>query len=254
MVEDQATESGKWGRSVSRACADGQYFEINDDGELTMVPGSLVLRKILTYGQSGTFTFKKGDYPWLARVRVIVQGAGGGPAGANAASGKCVVRPGGAAGGYAESLIEASALGAAETIVVGAGGAAGTGNASGSAGGGSSFGGFAIANGGDGGTAFQNNATSLDAVSGVTGPVANRGQIASGGGAGGGAIRLSATQGLGGAGGDSRLGFGGLARATEGPGTTPRGWGGGAGGPVSYGAAENGADGGGGLVVIELYG
>ncbi|MFI1787493.1 hypothetical protein ACH40D_03350 [Streptomyces olivaceoviridis] len=243
------------GRSVSRACADGNYFEINDDGELTMVPGSMGLRQILTFKTPGTFTFKKENYPWLSRVRVIVQGAGGGSAGANAASGQCIVRPGGAAGGYAESLIEASALGATETIVVGAGGVAGTGNAAGSAGGSSSFGGFAIANGGDGGTAFQNSATSLDAVSGVTGTVANTGNvIASGGGAGGGAIRLSATQGLGGAGGDSRLGFGGLARSTEGPGTTSRGWGGGAGGPVSYGAAESGADGGGGIVIVELYG
>ncbi|GGZ24630.1 hypothetical protein GCM10010300_80090 [Streptomyces olivaceoviridis] len=77
-------------------------------------------------------------------------------------------------------------------------------------------------------------------------------------GAGGGSAGANAGSGQcvvrpGGAGGDSRLGFGGLSRSTEGPGTAACGWGGGAGGPVSYGAVENGADGG-GLVVIELYG
>lgn len=240
---------------MARACACDTYFTVDTStGELCLKPGTQGLRRVLTYGTPGTHTFRKGAYPWLARVRVIVQGAGGGSAGANAATDQCIVRPGGAGGGYAESLIEAADLGATETIVVGAGGAAGTGNAAGGAGGSSSFGGFAIAAGGDGGTAFEDSGTIPDAVSGVSGPTAGTGQIASGGGPGGGAIRLSGTEGLGGAGGDSRLGFGGLARSTEGPGTTSRGWGGGAGGAVSLGAAETGAQGGGGLVIVELYG
>ncbi|MFH9662179.1 hypothetical protein ACH4NF_29370, partial [Streptomyces sp. NPDC017248] len=41
------------------------------------------------YTTPGTFTFKKSNYPWLARVRVRVQGADGGSAGANAATDQC---------------------------------------------------------------------------------------------------------------------------------------------------------------------
>lgn len=239
---------------MARICVCSDYFTVNDDGELCAKPGSMGLREMLVFDDVGTHQFRKSDYPWLARVRVRCQGAGGGSAGADAASGQCIVRPGGAAGGYSESVLEAAALGAVETIVVGAGGSAGSGNGTGGAGGQSSFGGFVVAPGGDGGTAFQTSGTTADAVSGVTGPTGGTGQYFSGGGAGGGAIRLSATQGLGGAGGESHLGHGGLSRATEGPGTTSRGRGAGAGGPVSYGDPQPGADGGAGMVIIELFG
>ncbi|MGC5410499.1 hypothetical protein ACPXCX_43330, partial [Streptomyces sp. DT225] len=70
-----------------------------------------------------------------------------------------------------------------------------------------------------------------------------------------GAIRLSGTSGLAGMGGASHLGHGGYGRATHGPGTSARGWGGGAGGAVSIGGeAQPGSDGGFGIVIVELYG
>ncbi|MGP3957006.1 hypothetical protein ACTWPT_13475 [Nonomuraea sp. 3N208] len=116
------------------------------------------------------------------------------------------------------------------------------------------FGGFVVAPGGDGGTANETSDTGLDAVSGVPGPLAGTGQHISGGGAGHGAIRLSATQGLSGAGGESRLGHGGFARSTEGSGTAPRGRGGDAGGALSYGDSVNGEPGGNGIVIVELFG
>lgn len=212
------------------------------------------LREVLTFKDPGAHQFVKGDYPWLARVHVEVQGAGGGSAGANAANNQCIVRPGGAGGGFAEAVVEVSALGDVEAIVVGTGGRAGSGNSAGAAGGSSSFGGFAIAAGGDGGTANQNSGTGADAVQGVAGPLAGTGQVISGGGAGGGAIRLSATQGLSGHGGESRYGHGGVGRSTEGDGTSPRGFGGGAGGALSYGGSVDGGTGGGGLVIVRLYG
>jgi hypothetical protein len=50
------------------------------------------------------------------------------------------------------------------------------------------------------------------------------------------------------------MGHGGFPRNSTGPGTAPRGYGGGAGGALSTGNAEAGQDGGDGIVIIELYG
>lgn len=239
---------------MAKSCVCPDYFTISDEGELCLKAGTMGVRRVLYFKDVGTHQFRKTDYPWLARVWVQCQGGGGGSAAANAADNQCIVRPGGAGGAWSESLIDASALGAVETIVVGAGGTAGSGNSPGGAGGTSSFGGFVIAPGGDGGTANQSSGTTPDAVSGVAGPFAGSGQWASGGGAGGGGIRLSGTNGLSGGGGESRLGHGGFPRASEGPGTAPRGYGGGAGGALSYGGAEVGMAGGDGIVIVRLLG
>lgn len=239
---------------MASVCVCSDYFTINDDGELCLLPGRQGLRDVVLFPDPGTYQFRKSDYPWLARVRVLVQGAGGGSAGADAGDNQCLVRPGGAGGGYSESLLDVSALGAVESVVVGAGGTAGSGNAPGGVGGSSSFGGLATAPGGDGSTAAQSSGAVADAVQGTAGAFAGVGQQASGGGAGGGGIRLSGSNGLSGGGGESRLGHGGFARSTEGPGTAPRGFGGGAGGALSYGAAQDGFQGGRGIVIVELYG
>lgn len=239
---------------MASVCVCSDYFVVDEGGELCLKPGSMGLRRLLAFKDVGTHQFRKADYPWLARIFVRVQGAGGGSAGADAAANQCIVRPGGAGGGYAESVIEVSALGAVETVVVGAGGTAGTGNQPGGAGGTSSFGGFVVAAGGDGGTAAQTSGTTPDTVQGVAGPFAGSGQWAAGGGASGGGIRLSGTNGISGAGGNAQMGTGGFPRSGEGPGTAPRGYGGGAGGALSYGGAESGFEGGPGLVLVELYG
>lgn len=239
---------------MATACVDGEYFEISPEGELTMIPGSMGMRQQLLYRTPGTHQFVVADYPWLARVRVQVQAAGGGSGGANAAADECIARPGGAGGGWSESVLDVSALGAVETIVVGVGGAAGGANASGGTGGGSSFGGFVSAAGGEGGSANMTSGVAPVTSTGIAGPFAGNGQHVSGGGGGGGAIRLSATQGLSGAGGESRLGHGGVPRSTEGPGTASRGWGGGAGGAFSLGESVEGFVGGDGIVILELFG
>lgn len=70
------------------------YFTVNDDGELCLKPGTVGLRRILTFKEPGTFQFEKTDYPWLARVKVRVEGGGGGSARANASKNECNVRPG----------------------------------------------------------------------------------------------------------------------------------------------------------------
>jgi hypothetical protein len=107
---------------VASVCVDGDYFQVGDDGRLTIVPGSMNLRDVLYFKTTGTHEFDKGAYKWLSRVWVQVQAAGGGAAGTRASAGQLTAQPGGTGGGYAERLIEASALGATETIVVGKGG------------------------------------------------------------------------------------------------------------------------------------
>ncbi|WP_329368684.1 hypothetical protein OG896_24435 [Streptomyces sp. NBC_00669] len=239
---------------MASACVCGDYFTVGDDGELCLIPGTMGLRQIVVFDEPGASQFVTADYPWLARIRVHAQGGGGGSGGADATPDQCVARPGGAGGGQVTSLIEASALGAVETVVVGAGGTAGSGNQAGGAGDTSSFGGFVVAPGGTGGTITIASGAIVTVATGPSGPAGGTGQIITSGGNGEGAFRLSGTAGMSGQGGDSRFGYGGTGRAVEGAGTHPRGHGAGAGGALSYGAAFDGAAGGDGIVVVELYG
>lgn len=239
---------------MSKVCVCSDYFIMNDDGELCLQPGTMGPRQLLTFANPGTFQFSKATYPWLARVRVEVQGGGGGSAGADAAATQCIPRPGGAGGGYSMSLLDVSALGAVETVVVGVGGAGGTGNNPGDAGDPSSFGGFVSAPGGPGGSVTIASGVVTTAATGISTPNTGNGQIVTSGGTSGGAVRLSGTAGLAGAGGDAHFGYGGYPRASEGAGSPARGHGAGAGGALSYGNPFAGAKGGNGIVVVELYG
>ncbi|WP_241965795.1 glycine-rich domain-containing protein [Streptomyces sp. 111WW2] len=234
---------------------DDDYFEVGDDGRLTLVPGQQGLRAALYFKEPGTHQFSKGAYPWLARVFVRVQAAGGGAAGARASAGQLVAQPGGAGGGYSERMIAAASLGATETIAVGAGGSAGTPTVDGGNGGNSSFGGFCSANGGNGGQAVMNSGAVPVCYSGTAGPLAGSGDIAQGGGAGGGPIRISGEQGQSGPGGEARLGHGGFQRASTGGGGAGRGYGGGAAGAFARdGDSTNGTAGQDGVVIIYLFG
>ncbi|MFI0827308.1 hypothetical protein ACH4Q7_22950 [Streptomyces roseolus] len=240
---------------MARVCACGEYFNVNAEGELCLNPGTMGLRDMIVYKDPGTYAFEKGDFPWLARVRARVQAAGGGSAGAVAEAGESIWRAGGAGGGYSESLLDVSLIGAIETVVVGEGGEGGTGNNPGLAGGSSSFGGLVIANGGGGGSTSMASGTNIITATGVTGPPGGTGQIAIGGGASEGAVRLADRTGICGAGGDAHLGHGGVSRPNQGAGTVGRGYGGGAGGSASFDRnAYNGGVGSGGIVILELYG
>lgn len=83
------------GCPVAAVCVCDTYFTVNGDGELCLKPGTVGLRRILTFKEPGTFQFEKADYPWLARVKVRVQGGGGGSARVDASKNECSVRPGG---------------------------------------------------------------------------------------------------------------------------------------------------------------
>ncbi|PWI20542.1 hypothetical protein DI272_18560 [Streptomyces sp. Act143] len=239
---------------MAAVCVDPEYFDVGDDGRLTIVPGSADLRQIVYFKDPGNDTFEKADYPWLARVFVQVQAAGGGAAGAKASANQLVAHPGGTGGGYSERLIEASALGASETVIVGAGGTAGTPTVDGGNGGNSSFGGLCTANGGFGGQVVMTSGSAPTCFSGVAGPLAGIGDVSQGGGASGGSIRLDGGQGQSGPGGEARLGHGGWQRASSGAGGGARGFGGGAGGALARdGDSVNGTPGNDGIVIVWLF-
>jgi hypothetical protein len=240
---------------VASVCVDPTYFTVTDSGQLSLVPGVEGLRAVVYFKDPGTHQFVKADYPWLARLRIRVQAGGGGAAGASAGKSQVSAQPGGAGGGYAEVHHGVSILGAVETVVVGAGGTAGSATADGGTGGNSSFGGLATANGGAGGTSVMSGGTDPVSFSGIPGPLAGIGNLVIGGGAGGGALRLNGSDALSGAGGDSVLGHGGAQRSSTGGGGAPRGYGGGAAGALAKdGISVNGTPGGDGIVIVELYG
>lgn len=239
---------------MASVCVDDEFFQVGDDGRLTIVPGSMNLRDILYFKEPGTHEFNKADYPWLSRIWVQVQAAGGGAAGSRANAGQVACQPGGAGGGYSERLIEASALGATETIVVGAGGTAGTSTTDGGNGGNSSFGGLCTANGGGGGQLVMSSGATPVCYSGTAGPLAGIGDIAQGGGGGGGPFRINGEQGQSGVGGESRFGHGGWQRASTNAGGAGRGYGGGAAGAYARdGDSTSGTAGQDGVVIVWLF-
>lgn len=240
---------------VASICACSLYFNVSPEGELCLNPGTMGLRETVYFRTPGTTQFRKDDYPWAARLRVQVQGGGGGSAGAVSAKGELIARPGAPAGAWAQSLLDIGMIGGVESVVVGAGGTGGAGNNNGGAGGGSSFGGLVMAAGAEGGHSNMPSGTTPETARGPGGATDGTGDLVVGGGGSGGSLRLNATKGLSGKGGDSVLGHGGNERRDDGPGNPPTGYGAGAGGAFSAdGVAQVGEPGGPGVVVIELYG
>lgn len=198
----------------------------------------------------GTWTKPAG----LTFVRVRVRGGGGAGGGSAApAAGESSAGAGGGEGEYAESILEASALGATETVTVGAGGT-GSSGVTGGAGGTSSFGTHVQANGGSGGNVRVASALAFGAEGGVGG-TGGTGQVLIAGEPGGGAWGHGALA-LGGNGG----GAGGLGKRQTGSGNAAAGgnapgFGGGGGGASSSstGAAAAGGGGRAGQVIVENY-
>lgn len=203
-----------------------------------------------TFNSSGTWT-KLGS---LLYVVVELVGGGGGSGGTQATSGGQDAASGaGGGGGYSRKIIQAAALGATETVTVGAGGAAGGNNAAGGTGGTSSFGAHCSGAGGGGGeaggatgitlaTLGGNGGTALDGDLNIPGQAGGLGQVL------GGERTYMAT------GGASHLGHGGRpGRNNVGnPGTA---YGGGGGGSTadSNVVSRGGAAGGAGVVIVTAY-
>jgi hypothetical protein len=202
----------------------------------------------------GTANFSKGDYPWLRAVHVRVQAGGGAGGGApTTGAGEVSAGTGGSGGGYAESFLLASALGATETVTIGAGGT-GVNNGGGNDGGGSSFGSLVVTGGGRGGgllAAASTNAT----FAGVGGGAATVGDILIPGDSSEGCIRIPPAS-MSGNGGSSVLGSSGRGGFTNVSGFAGFGFGGGGGGArrhASNTANLKGGDGAPGVVIVDLY-
>ena len=219
-----------------------------DGSQLTNVYGS---NGVKVYTASGTFT-KATDIPagvTYVDVEVIGGGGGGGGVGATGA-GEGAAGSGGGAGGYARKLLQVSALGATETVTVGTGGAGGAvGFNQGSTGGTSSFGALVSATGGVGGF----STLLYPSAAGGGGSGANGDVNATGDGGEFGAIVTASNYSIGGNGGSSHLGGGGVSgssgTATTGTAGTTGGGGSGAYSGASQAGAVGGA-GGDGIVIV----
>lgn len=199
-------------------------------------------RITIVYTANSTWTKQSG----LTRILVRVTAPGGGGGGAFAATGS--VGAGGGCGGTAWKKIEASALGATETVTCPAGGAGGAaGNNDGVDGAAASFGAHISCPGGlkGGGAASGSAGTPSGNTSAPTGGDFN----SPGGGGGFGII----AQNIGGLGAASHYGQGGKPGAGAGGAVGgPFGSGGGGGG-ANGAVARAGGDGAGGLIVVEEY-
>lgn len=215
----------------------------------------------VTFTTSGTFT--KATYPGMKGMRVRVQGGGGGGIGADVTvAGQQSAGGGGGGGAYAESFLTPDQLAASETVTVGVGGA-GTSCASsqGGTGGTSSFGSLVSASGGFGGFLCMSagSTPSLSRSVGGEGRGTGTGQIIIPGTDGGSAVRIDGTTTsalAGGRGGDSEAGKGGIAASSNaGSKSSGDGFGGGGSGAFNTpnSAAEDGAPGGPGVVVVIIF-
>lgn len=134
-IPNASLEPGAPARSVDAIALRDNIAHVRDGNNLTQV-----------FTASGTYTKPAG----LKRLKVTVIGGGGGGAGCDSGSGY-VVSYGGGGGGVAIKVIEASALLSSETVTVGTGGTASTGNNVAGTGGTTSFGAHVSATGGAGG-------------------------------------------------------------------------------------------------------
>ncbi len=224
-------------------------------GQGPLQQGALKSRQV--FEADGTYTKPAG----LVRARVEVIGAGGGSGGCAATgASQAAGANGGAAGGSAIELLEASAIGATETVTVGDGGTAGSaGNNAGGQGETSSFGGLLSATGGNGGAGGP--ALSNDSPNGSSGPAGGIGSgsdVDSRGDSGGvGFASASGAVGMGGFGASSRYGGGAQSVVSGGSaaGIAGKDFGGGASGSALGPSqpAVAGSIGGKGIVIVWEY-
>jgi hypothetical protein len=166
-------------------------------------PASGVAISIQKFIASGTYT------PTAGLAYAIVECVGGGGAGGGVSGNNATYVSfggGGGGGGYSRKLLAAAAIGASQTVTIGAGGA-GSSGANGGNGGDTSLGSLCIAKGGSGGAV--NASSSLGAGGSTTGAV---GDVVSAGGAGsgGGFAPIASSIILCGEGGSSPLGGGAI--------------------------------------------
>lgn len=208
------------------------------------------LAAIRVYTASDTWAKPAGLYGIV--VKVVAGGAGGG--GAQTAAAQAAAGGGGAAGGYSEKLILAAALGATETVTVGAGGVGGsTAGGNGGTGGTSSFGAHLQATGGGGGNGMTGG-TAIQSVGAGLGGVGSGGTINTVGQGGGVGLRGSGTVAISGIGGSSALGGGGKGNTESNAGVAGGAYGGGGSGAAAGNDFDlAGGAGAAGVVIVYEY-
>jgi hypothetical protein len=153
---------------------------------------------------AGTYIWTKPA--WCKAVEIEIVSGGGGGAGATSNPGNACFPGGGAGGGWLKKFMLASALGATETYIVGAGGAGvayvGSGGKTGGDGGSSSFGSYASVTGGQGGYDMSVGTTQV-ATSGSAGGIPTGGDVQMRGGNGDAGYRYGPVYGRCGDGGSS---------------------------------------------------
>lgn len=187
---------------------------------------------------SGTWT----KYPGLAFIEAEGQGAGAGGEGVSGDE----YGAGGGGGGYCKKTLYATALGATETVTIGAAGAGGSAApTSGSNGGDTIFGAHFTAGGGTGGGSGSGGGSATGGDVNIVGQNGGTGQ-STGGTAGGSAV---------GSGGDSMMGMGGMQGGGDGSQVSGTGFGGGGAGAISNNSTNQAAGSGtiGYLKVREYY-
>lgn len=213
-------------------------------------PAGLVA--IQTFTTSGTYT------PTSGMIQCVIEMVGGGGGG----GGSLAIGAGGGGGGeYAKGLFSAATIGASQTVTIGAGGSGASGPTSnGTNGGTTSVGSLITAIGGSFGA--SNNNANYFSLGGIGGSGGSGGNFRTSGGPGavgtftsnGGANDVS----VGGQGGASFLGFGGISpgltsSAGSVPGNAALGYGGGGSGGASRTTNTTGGNGFAGYVIITEY-
>ena len=201
---------------------------------------------IQRFAVSGTYT------PHANLIYAIIECVGGGAGGGGTAAfgGNAGSSGGGGSGGYSRTMATPAAIGASQTVTIGAGGNGGAAGANnGSAGGDTSVGTLCIAKGGSPGIGSPGNA----GTAGGAGGIAGTGDVTSPGGNGGGGANGTSNIAsfVGGPGGAGY--FGGTANSVgsaPGVNATAYGAGGSGSGQFNAGAAAAGGNGRAGLVII----
>ncbi|MFZ5845070.1 MAG: hypothetical protein ACOY0S_01230 [Patescibacteria group bacterium] len=222
---------------------------------------------VTTFTADGTWT--KANYTGLQFTEVIVTGGGGGGGeGEGQDTSSETAGGGGGAGGTTIEMIAAASLGTTETVDVGGGGAGGIADNnsvanSGSNGASSSFGSLTSANGGSGGaggtSAAQCSTATAVGSGGAGGAASTTGDVNLPGGPGSSPLACAAEVAIGGSGGSSYWGGGGLggnanaAETAAGSNGSVYGSGGGGAATVDLDSTSAGGNGAAGVVVAFNY-
>lgn len=241
---------------MARVCVDSNYFDVDEDGRLTIVRGSLGYQESITaFGGLTPVVFEIANYPLVNWLFVEAVGGGGSGAGAIATASAVhgAVGGGGSGATYCASWIRADTLPAVVIASAGAGGAGSFDD--GNNGAASSFGTLVVAPGGIGASEIYGASTTATYNPGAPSAGLGTGQVRKQGQPGQHGIMANVNFKGGGNGGMSGYagagGLGGLGNQAGSSGSTYNG--GGGGGASAFGSQQISGSGSPGRVIIHTY-